>query len=185
MTDSNERLDPRLEAEIAKLPREIEAPPEVWAGIEREIRRESDKKTGLAGVETWRWLAMAAVLLLTVGSIAIGLRGNGGGGLPPMTSIVDVGSGRNSGPDAQSARFDIGPPADEVFGALDARAEELDPETVETIKRNMTVIEDALGEIQEALEQDPSNPQLGDMWDMGVRQRGEVLRKAALLAGSA
>lgn len=184
MSDSNERLDPRLEAEIAKLPREIEAPPEVWAGIEREVRREGRRKQGLAGVETWRWLAMAAVLLLTVGSIAIGLRGNGGGGLPAVTSIVDVGP-RNSGPDAQSARFDIGPPADEVLGALDARADELDPETVDTIKRNMTVIEDALGEIQEALEQDPSNPQLGDMWDMGVRQRGEVLRKAALLAGSA
>ena len=69
--------------------------------------------------------------------------------------------------------------------ALEARIDELDPATVATIKENLQVIDQALDEIRRAIAEDPSNRQLQQLQSSGERQRGEVLRRAAVLAGSA
>jgi hypothetical protein len=179
--ERNERLDPALEREIARLPREIEPDEDLWPGIRNRLQAET-ASTRRGRPDTWRWLAAAAVVLVVVGSLAFGLRQDGDGARLDLPRPIASNGGS---PDAAPASWGGSEPsAVEVLAALEERADELDPRTVETIRENLQVIDDALEEIRIALEEDPSNARLTGMWNTGVKRRGEVLRKAAVLAGS-
>ncbi|NIV50338.1 MAG: hypothetical protein GWN53_00345, partial [Gammaproteobacteria bacterium] len=49
---------------------------------------------------------------------------------------------------------------DELLGALEAQRDELAPETVEIVERNLALIDSAITEARAALEKDPANSRL-------------------------
>ncbi|MGH2569626.1 MAG: hypothetical protein ACRDGR_00280, partial [bacterium] len=71
----------------------------------------------------------------------------------------------------------------DVLDAL-TRVEDLDPATVELIRRNLEIIETAIAEIRAALADDPGNPGLNRLLIAEYQRRGVVLRRAARLADS-
>ena len=58
----------------------------------------------------------------------------------------------------------------------------LEPETLARVQRNLAVIDEALGEVHRALEQDPNRPELGRMLASTHRKRVDVLRKMVKLS---
>ena len=58
----------------------------------------------------------------------------------------------------------------------------MEPETLARVQRNLAVIDEALGEVHRALEQDPNRPELGRMLASTHRKRVDVLRKMVKLS---
>jgi hypothetical protein len=63
-------------------------------------------------------------------------------------------------------------------------SEQLDPETVDLIRRNLAIIDEAVREIREAIDASPDDARLHRQLNTEVRRRGEVLRQAADLGSS-
>jgi hypothetical protein len=92
----------------------------------------------------------------------------------------------------------VAPPATSPFDLIDAshasasrdvldalsRMEDLDPETVELIRRNLDIIGTAIADIRAALADDPGNPGLNRLLSTEYQRRSVVLRRAAKLAES-
>ncbi|MCA9751963.1 MAG: hypothetical protein KC591_07210, partial [Gemmatimonadetes bacterium] len=179
-----EELAPELADAIRRLPREVEPARDLWPGIQARLHEESaparadGRDPAAGGHGPWRWLAIAAGIAVVAVSLAYGIR-RGGGELPTAELRLRPPIATDSY-DAATASS-----SDDVMQALEARIDELDPATVATIKENLQVIDQALDEIRRAIAEDPSNRQLQQLQSSGERQRGEVLRRAAVLAGSA
>ena len=69
-----------------------------------------------------------------------------------------------------------------LLSALQERKDELEPETLASVERNIAVIDAALAEVHEALAMDPASPELGRMLVSTHRKRVDVLRKMVKLS---
>jgi hypothetical protein len=66
---------------------------------------------------------------------------------------------------------------------LSEHRDELDPNTVRILEKNLTIIDRAIDESGEALSQDPSNGYLREHLDRAVRRKVDYLRDASLVSG--
>jgi hypothetical protein len=73
---------------------------------------------------------------------------------------------------------------DALVQLLAERSGELDPETVALVRRNLEIIDAAIGEIRAALDENPENPELERLLNAGYRRRGALILRAADYAGS-
>ena len=71
-----------------------------------------------------------------------------------------------------------------LLAALQERRDEFAPGTLESVERNLAIIDQALAEVHAALEQDPGRPELGRMLVSTHRKRVEVLRKMVKLSST-
>ncbi len=144
-------MNERLEQVLAKLPRDIDPPRDLWPGIEAAI--------GDAGRASWwpqGWQGLAAALALVVSSSLITLWVSGGGDQaiePAPWVAADVGM--------QFASYPIGPQYMEARRKLsadfEARLAGLAPETRAAVQESLGDIREALNEIDAALRNDPNN----------------------------
>ena len=72
--------------------------------------------------------------------------------------------------------------ANALLMALQEREHELDPGTLESVERNLAIIDQALAEVHEALEQDPDRPELSRMLVSTHRKRVDALRRMVKLS---
>jgi len=70
-----------------------------------------------------------------------------------------------------------GPSSEELLRALEAQ--DLPPETMAIVQRNLAVIDVAIAELEAALAQDPGNEELARMLVSVHRQRAELVEGAA------
>lgn len=195
--------DPALAAELrelralvaaaAELPREATPFRDLWPGIERRLREgpgaeRPDAQRRIVPVASARlgwWVGAVAAAAALV--IFVVTRPPGGGGGP------EIAAGNAAAPDGAPAEIPASPldRADLEYAAasrdvLDRlqRNEELDPETVELIRRNLDIIDGAVREIREALDASPESARLHHRLSAEYRRRGEVLRQAADLTSS-
>jgi len=68
-----------------------------------------------------------------------------------------------------------------LFGALDARRDDLSPETLEVLMANLKVIDDAMGKIAEALGEEPGNEFLMKQLAAAYRRQINLLETAVRL----
>jgi len=134
---------------------------------------------------TWTQLAAASVALVVLagGSMWLALAGRGPtpGGAPPVVAE----GGAPAGDAVLVADF-----ADETYdaavadleAALEASRDELDPETVRTIERNLAIIDQAIEETRSALEADPNSVYLSAHLAEQMQRKLSVLRTAATAA---
>jgi hypothetical protein len=64
----------------------------------------------------------------------------------------------------------------ELLHALEARRDHLSPETLKVVDQNLTIIDQALGQVREALRKDPGNHQLTRMLTATHQRKVDVLR---------
>ncbi len=144
---------------LAQLPRAIEPPPAVWHGIEARIRP----------VRRRTLPAIAAALVLMAASSAA-----------TVLIMRDTPSDVVSAVPALEA--DYIEQAAALSGVLGAERGRLAPETIETLERNLRIIDEAIAESRAALEADPGDPDLRLLLRASHEQKVALLEQATRLA---
>jgi anti-sigma factor RsiW len=185
-----ERRLRRLLAHAAALPRSVSPPRDLWPGIAARIGGRRQRVPWLR-FDAWQpALAVAAVVLIALVAVLLGRpspapvrtvvipspAGPGGARLRPAAVETD--------PGLVVMEEDYQAAATALLEALLERQDDLDPGTLETVRRNLAVIDEALADIHRALAADPNRPELGRMLVSTHRKRVEVLRSMVKLSSA-
>lgn len=153
-----------LLATAAELPREIRPPRDLWAGI--DARLGEGPAAGVArraGLPAWALAAAAIALVVVTAGVTSFLTRN------DETVVLEPRGGDDE------ARFLAA--SQELLAGLEAQ--DLAPETMEIVRRNLDVIDAAIAELQAALERDPGNGELTRMLLATYQRKIELLEQAA------
>lgn len=150
---------------VRALPRQLQPPSDLWPAVrQRVVRRRAPG---------WGALAAAAVLLIAVSSLVTALLVNrGDAGNKPLSSspgaiqIIEAGY-------LEQTR--------DLEAALDEGRDNLAPETITIVERNLEIISDAIAESRAALEKDPANQDLRILLRTSHEQRVALLEQAVRL----
>ena len=175
--------DDRLNELTAALPREIAPPPDLWPAIRGELAPRTSRTVH------WnpRWRLAAAALLVAASSSILtvfAVRGRdrapsaaavaqeegaprAATGLPTHLAVAERGYERN---------------VDALWRTLDERRDSLAPSTVATVERSLRIADSAIAEARSALEHDPSNRVLAELFVSNYERKIDLLRRAAELA---
>ena len=144
---------------LARLPREIVPQPAVWNAIESRIR--PPRRRLLQGVA-------AALVLMAASSAA--------------TVLIMRQDPEGSVAAAPAFEEDYIEQAAALSGVLGAERGRLAPETIETLERNLRIIDQAIAESRAALEADPGDPDLRLLLRASHEQKVALLEQATRLA---
>ncbi len=178
-----------LLAAAADLPREIRPPRELWAGIDARLGDEPSpmvvplaarRGPRRAGLPAWAMVAAALALVVVTAAVttiltrnydeAVALKLRRAGESAPPTAARD-----EDVPGADEARFLAA--SQELLAGLEAQ--DLSPETMEIVRRNLEVIDAAIAELQVALDRDPGNGELTRMLLATYQRKIDLLEQAA------
>ena len=152
------------------LPPSIAPPRDLWPGIEKRIQEQK-----VVRFPTRRLLAAAAAILIFVAGIYTGVlrdqQSTQRAEAPPTGTMLL---------DRVEEEYTMA--STDVLERLSGREDELDPATVELIRNNLEIIDEAIREIRVALDEDPDNPRLNRLLTGEYRRRGALLRHAAGVA---
>ena len=175
-----ERIRALLE-HAATLPRDIQPPADLWPAIRERMQapRKADGGRSLPR-RAWVWLAAAAILLIVASSTVTTLILRGGD-QPVATGHDEQGAGDSLGDASQfrtvSAEYDR--MDRELAALLASQREKLQPETIEKVERNLAIIDQAIGEIRQALAEDPNNKALLQLLKASYGQKAALLRQVS------
>jgi hypothetical protein len=155
------RAQEALLAAAADLPREIRPPRELWSGI--DARLAGSQRPRRAGLPAWALVAAALALVLVTAAVTSILTRD-------YEEAIALKPGR-----ADEARFLAA--SQELLAGLEAQ--DLSPETMEIVRRNLEVIDAAIAELQAALERDPGNGELTRMLLATYQRKIDLLEQAA------
>ena len=120
--------------------------------------------------------AGVALILFSASGVWLALGGTGAPGSAPIVT------GSPSATVTTAAFTDF----DSAITALEeeyrARRDELDPETIRVVERNLAIIDQAIADAREALAEDPSSGFLSTHLVNAMRQKMELLRQASMIA---
>lgn len=102
---------------------------------------------------------------------------------PRLTSPVTAGM-EGSVPVANFAERKYGAAIADLERVLAENRDQLDPQTVRVIEENLETIDVAIGQARRALADDPASDYLNTYLATTMRQKLELLRRAAVLAGA-
>ena len=185
-----------LLADTGSLPRSIEPPDDLWPAIRARVRRSTasarptpgDRATGPAvdnpviPIRRSRReyaIMAAAALFLVVLSSGITMRvvlDNGTVASAPIAGEAGSieGPARFREVSAEYDRLDR-----ELARRLDEQREKLQPETIEKVERNLQIIDRAIGEIRQALAEDPHNEALEQLLKASYGQKSALLQQVS------
>ncbi len=148
------------------LPPSLRPPRDLWPGIADRLAPREDLRRGIRRRRAV-WLAAAAVLLMVAssGGTALLLRRT-----PPAAERLSAGTLTLEASYLDAAR--------ELSRVLEEERSALAPATVETLERNLAVINDAIAESRAALAADPANPALTALLWSAHRRKVSLLEQA-------
>ena len=180
--------DDRLNELTAMLPREIAPPPDLWPAIRSELASHASRTV------QWhpRWRLAAAALLVAASSSVLTLfavRGREGVPGPAVVATADrpPAHPRTAALARLPAHLAVAErgyerSVDALWRTLDERRDSLAPSTVATVERSLRIADSAIAEARSALEQDPSNRVLAELFVSNYERKIDVLRRATELA---
>jgi anti-sigma factor RsiW len=181
-----------LVAAAAELPREMTPPRDLWPDIERRLSPARIVRLRFPRPAVlWRAGALAAAAALVIFVLTSNRDGKqdpesaqmaAAGETAPEAGVPDGAAPEDVSPEAR-LDLEYAAASREVLERLE-RGEQLDPETVDLIRRNLAIIDEAVREIREAIDASPDDARLHRQLNTEVRRRGEVLRQAADLGSS-
>ncbi len=167
-----------LRVELSRLPRELEPERDLWAGIEHRL-----EPTG--------WWRSASLLAAAAAILALGLgfwlwRGaavpTGVDEAPRAAAHSEVtdDAGRNEAR-AEMARSEDGMllAHQDLLSAVQSQSDRLSPETVAAVEENMRIIDQAIGQIRTALEDDPLNQRLNMLLAAQYQHEVQLLKRVS------
>ncbi len=179
-----ERRLRRLLSHASALPRSVSPPRDLWPGISRRIGRGRVWSRG-----SWQpVLAVAAAVVAALGAVVFWQQPP-----PPVHTVVVTSPAAGSSHSIRPASLQMDPgliamerdyqaAANALLAVLQERKDDLEPETLANVERNLAVIDAALAEVHRALEKDPARPELGRMLVSTHRKRVDILRKMVKLS---
>jgi hypothetical protein len=174
--------DDRLNELAAALPREIAPPPDLWPAIRGELAPRTRRTIH------WdtRWRLAAAALLVAASSSILTIFAMRAREHAPATVAVTP---RDTAPVTQRlpahlavAERGYERSVDALWRTLDERRDSLAPSTVATVERSLRIADSAIAEARSALEQDPSNRVLAELFVSNYERKIDLLRRATELA---
>ena len=168
------------------------APRDLWPGIAERIGATGTPVVSLAAHRAQRsvtltlpQLAAAAVLLVVVsgGGAWLALRGPAAAPLVVAANPTIVRPAASSLP--SRAELSYASAVTELEQALDAGRSRLSPATVTVLETNLARIDRAIAEARKALAADPANTYLNSHLADAMRQKLDLLQRAAALADAA
>jgi len=193
--------DAELAAELAELralletaaglPREAAPRRDLWPGIERRLSPTKVVRLRFPRPDTaWRAAALAAAAALVIFALVRNPDGNAPGpGSTETAAVTETAAPGGATPgsaaptDADRLDLEYAAASRDVLERLDGN-QDLDPETVDLIRRNLAIIDEAVRQIREAIDSSPEDARLHQQLNTEVRRRGDVLRQAADLGGT-
>ncbi len=154
-----------LAGPVAALRPGIAPPADLWPHVARRIAPARWRGRILA--------AAAAIVLMAASSLATAVlvRRRPAAPAPPTSAAV-----------VELIQAQYAPRAEALEAEFRRERPTLAPETVATIERNLTIIDRAITESRDALERDPSNPDLRTLFRTGQAQRVALLEQATRIA---
>ena len=147
-----------LAAPVARLARDIAPPSMVWTAIVARIRRRRRRFLPAAA---------AALVLMAASSAA---------------TVLIMREAPDAVANVPAFESDYIEQAAALSDVLGAERERLAPETIETLERNLRIIDGAIAESRAALEADPGDPDLRLLLQASHQQKVALLEQATRLA---
>lgn len=184
---SEHSSDERLDELTAGLPREITPPPDLWPAIRAELAPRS------AHAARWspRWRLAAAGLVVAASSSILTLlavRARDGARDVAVVATADTVTPATQPTPARLpahlvvAERGYARSIETLWRTLDERRDSLAPSTVATVERSLRIADSAIAEARSALEQDPANRVLADLFVSNYERKIDLLRRATELA---
>jgi anti-sigma factor RsiW len=196
-----------LRSAAQQLPRQMQPPRDLWAGIASRIEQQRQEEAEPAGEAPDRvqvlhvdfgrrarpgWgtqrgmLAAAAIALVVLSSSVTAMLMRSGPGTDPGSVAIEPAAG--AGP-AQSALVAFAPAerefvatAEQLRFALEAQRERLSPATVAVVEENLRIIDGAIREARAALEADPANRDLTFLLMDVYKKKIDLLQNAVQIS---
>lgn len=198
-----------LQARVADLPREMRPPRDLWPGIEERIggassardadrspRGTADRTSGRSATArpsaaererpfwTRPWQLAAAALILVVLSSGITAlllpSGRTVVSLPGATVPAAEGTAPSRVRDAELEYLHA---VEGLLLELDRQRDEIAPETLMVVEKNLEIIDEAIRRTRTALEVDPDNRELARLLSSAYERKVEMLRRAGAGTG--
>lgn len=171
----------RLKNEARTLPKHLEPERDLWAGIANQIQQ-PEQTVSFSAFRSKRprlrmvsyALAAAALLVIVLG---VGVMSNVQEPLEPV-AVQPV----PAHPVLSPIEQEYATARTELQLALDGRKAQISPEMLVTIEENLAVIEDAVVNINRALEDNPSDPGLERMLHAAFQSEMNLLQQAVSMA---
>jgi len=168
-----------------QLPQELPPQRDLWKGIAAEINAKKiqplygPKRNGTRTPwhRHWGIWGVAACVAIIVTIWALGQRD---GALQPLQMAPPMAGG--NGPQVSVAigeNHQYEQVRERLHQTLNLSKEELSPETITVLEKNMAVIDEAVAQINKALSEDPENPDLKLMLVATQRQAADLLESIA------
>ena len=169
-----------LRDRVADLPRSVAPPRDLWPEIESRI---AAKKVARGRFGRRALMAAAAAVVLITSVVTAYLVGR----QQAVPTVVVAPASRETTSAVLAASFaelgvhDYQATRHHLLDVLEGRRNELSPATLEVVVANLRLIDEAMGEIAEALGEDPGNEVLMRRLVATYRQQVNLLERAAVL----
>jgi len=175
--------------EAARLSRSVRPPASLWRAVAARTVEAEEEPARVLRYRPGRWeLAAAAVLLVGLSSLvtAVFLRGGAGVGSPGAgLAERPPAAAASGGPAALDAgtvlEASYAPSVAALRKEFEARRSELSPATVQTVERNLEVIDRAIAETRSALASDPGSRPAAHLMAAMYRQEIGMLERTLRL----
>lgn len=170
-----------LLARLAALPNGLEPGRDLWPGIAARLgeRRVLSFRRHIGKARAWVLPALASAAALLV---ALTLWRGRDVPVAPTRGQVTLPAALGADRGLSAAQADYARAASDLMKVLNARRDTLPPETVQGVEANLHMIDEALGQIRVALQQDPDNPQLARLLTTTHRRKVAFLQQVVKLS---
>lgn len=177
-----------LLSRAATLERSIEPERDLWPAIAADIERQRtvELMPGMErpGATLWRYrypLAAAAALLVTLSSVGTLVLTRDAPMEPQTAAAPQPAATQGAAPVSFAGQQDYHQAIGALQETLAERSAGLDPETVETVRRNLAIIDAAIRDARAALAADPGNGELTRTVAEAYKTKLQLLRRAVEL----
>jgi hypothetical protein len=168
-----------LLAHAAALPKAVTPPRDLWTDISREIASRPRVLPFVPRRVLYGGLAAAAALVVALVVPHGGPRPQEPAGAASTAPAFAAAHPENELRDAEA---DYDRATNALLATLQDHRDQLAPETIKSVEQNLAVIDEALREVQAALDKDPGNAELTRMLAATHRKKVDVLRRVVKLS---
>ena len=179
----------QLLARVDGLPRSVEPPGDLWPAIAPRLLPRPPRATESAAWPGWLRQAAAAMLFMALGAVLSQILLPGwrsepvawlGGTPAPAAQLTTPRDSIDRRADFAAAEADYLRAKESLWSAVYASRDTASQETREVVERNLRVIDQAIRELRQALQDDPGNPQLENLLLAQHRNEIDLLQRLAL-----